>query len=53
MSRVATWRASIPNLTYRVSAKSGSYEQILGFIHARKGGRESFTVIAQDGGATC
>ena len=26
-----------PNLTYRVSAKSGSYEQILSFIHARKG----------------
>lgn len=26
-----------PNLTYRVSAKSGSYEQILGFIRARKG----------------
>jgi ATP-dependent DNA helicase RecQ len=26
-----------PNLTYRVSAKSGSYEQILSFIRARKG----------------
>jgi ATP-dependent DNA helicase RecQ len=26
-----------PNLTYRVSAKSSSYEQILGFIRARKG----------------
>lgn len=26
-----------PNLTYRVSAKSGSYGQILDFIHARKG----------------
>lgn len=25
-----------PNLTYRVSAKSGSYEQILSFIRARK-----------------
>lgn len=25
-----------PNLTYRVSAKTGSYEQILGFIRARK-----------------
>jgi ATP-dependent DNA helicase RecQ len=25
-----------PNLTYRVSAKSGSYEQILNFIRARK-----------------
>jgi ATP-dependent DNA helicase RecQ len=25
-----------PNLTYRVSAKAGSYEQILKFIHARK-----------------
>ena len=28
-----------PNLTYRVSAKAGSYEQILNFIRAR--GRES------------
>ncbi|MGC3959616.1 MAG: DNA helicase RecQ [Verrucomicrobiota bacterium] len=26
-----------PNLTYRVSGKSGSYEQILSFIRARKG----------------
>ncbi len=26
-----------PNLTYRISAKSGAYEQILDFIRARKG----------------
>jgi ATP-dependent DNA helicase RecQ len=26
-----------PNLTYRVAAKSGSYEQIVSFIHQRKG----------------
>ncbi|MEI2726022.1 MAG: RecQ family ATP-dependent DNA helicase [Verrucomicrobiota bacterium] len=34
-----------PNLTYRVSAKSGSYEQILNFIRAR--GRESGIIYCQ------
>ena len=34
-----------PNLTYRVSAKAGSYEQILNFIRAR--GRESGIIYCQ------
>jgi ATP-dependent DNA helicase RecQ len=34
-----------PNLTYRVAAKTGAYEQILGFIRARKG--ESGIVYVQ------
>ncbi len=34
-----------PNLTYRVSAKSGSYEQILGFIRARP--RENGIIYCQ------
>jgi len=34
-----------PNLTYRVSAKSGSYEQILNFIRARR--RESGIIYCQ------
>jgi len=34
-----------PNLTYRVSAKTGSYEQILNFIRAR--GRESGIIYCQ------